>query len=219
MISVEVRSANGRPSASTPVTVSGTACTIRVLRRFLNSSFVLAAPSVGISLVSSVKLGPPGSFCMSRYHLLTTVSLILYDFFAAVASCSLCDPFSVSQISLATQIGPTSRYTGPWKNAGLLPSIRCPRKSSTQPPNAISASPAESAPQKSAGFRCRAIPCSTLNGAHGHTETCSAPVQASGHLLHQFPTEPAAIGGDSTADLHCTLIRYSCLEGQSFCTY
>src|SRR5579859_1487553 len=64
MISVEVRSANGRPSASTPVTCSGTACTIRVLRRFLNSSVVFAAPSIGISVVSSVRSGPPGSSCM-----------------------------------------------------------------------------------------------------------------------------------------------------------
>src|SRR5260221_11723869 len=64
MISVEVRSANGRPNASTPVTCSGTACTIRVLRRFLNSSVVFVAPSIGISLVSSVGSGPPGSSCM-----------------------------------------------------------------------------------------------------------------------------------------------------------
>ena len=28
---------NGRPSASTPVTISGTACTMRVLRRFCAS--------------------------------------------------------------------------------------------------------------------------------------------------------------------------------------
>src|SRR6202035_1381580 len=33
-ITVVVRSLKGCPSASTPVTVSGTACTIRVLRRF-----------------------------------------------------------------------------------------------------------------------------------------------------------------------------------------
>jgi hypothetical protein len=33
-ITVVVRSLNGCPSASTPATVIGTACTIRVLRRF-----------------------------------------------------------------------------------------------------------------------------------------------------------------------------------------
>src|SRR5216683_1560518 len=37
MISVDVRSWNVRPSASMPVTVSGTACTIRVVRRFCAS--------------------------------------------------------------------------------------------------------------------------------------------------------------------------------------
>src|SRR5258708_27964764 len=61
MISDDVRSTNGRPSASTPVTERGTACTIRVLRRFLNSVFVLVTPSDTISVVSSAKL-PPESF-------------------------------------------------------------------------------------------------------------------------------------------------------------
>src|SRR5260370_7767728 len=61
MISDDVRSTNGRPSASTPVTTRGTACTIRVLRRFLNSALALLAPSDTISIVSSAKL-PLGSF-------------------------------------------------------------------------------------------------------------------------------------------------------------
>src|SRR5260370_10756489 len=61
MISDDVRSTNGRPRASTPVTARGTACTIRVLRRFLNSVFVLVTPSDTISIVSSAKL-PPESF-------------------------------------------------------------------------------------------------------------------------------------------------------------
>src|ERR1700740_999925 len=54
----EVRSTNGRPRASTPVTTRGTACTIRVLRRFLNSAFGLAPDSEAISIVSSAKLLP-----------------------------------------------------------------------------------------------------------------------------------------------------------------
>jgi hypothetical protein len=61
MISEDVRSTNGRPSASTPVTTRGTACTIRVLRRFLNSALGLFALSDTISTVSSAKL-PPESF-------------------------------------------------------------------------------------------------------------------------------------------------------------
>src|SRR5258708_6976761 len=64
MISDDVRSTNGRPSASTPVTARGTACTMRVLRRFLNSEFVLVTPSDTISIVSSAKL-PPESFMQS----------------------------------------------------------------------------------------------------------------------------------------------------------
>src|SRR6516165_5896314 len=72
MISVEVRSANGRPNASTPVTTSGTACTMRVLRRFLNSELAFTAPSVAISLASSINedvslgssSGPCSSCCM-----------------------------------------------------------------------------------------------------------------------------------------------------------
>src|SRR5712691_9201793 len=60
-MSDEVRSTNGRPSASTPVTTSGTACTMRVLRRFLNSVLSFTALSDTISIVSSAKL-PPESF-------------------------------------------------------------------------------------------------------------------------------------------------------------
>src|SRR4029077_3270885 len=60
-MSEDVRSTNGRPSASTPVVTSGTACTMRVLRRFLNSVFALAASSDTISALSSAKL-LPGSF-------------------------------------------------------------------------------------------------------------------------------------------------------------
>src|SRR5208282_3527044 len=56
MMSVEVRSVNGRPNASTPVTASGTACIIRVLRRFRNSSFWCATVSDIISVVSSARL-------------------------------------------------------------------------------------------------------------------------------------------------------------------
>src|SRR6266851_5223525 len=61
MISEDVRSTNGRPSASTPVTTRGTACTIRVLRRFLNSALALVTLSDTISALSSAKL-PPESF-------------------------------------------------------------------------------------------------------------------------------------------------------------
>src|SRR2546421_8818014 len=60
-MSDDVRSTNGRPSASTPVTTRGTACTIRVLRRFLNSVLALGTPSDTISVLSSAKL-PPESF-------------------------------------------------------------------------------------------------------------------------------------------------------------
>src|SRR6202171_5041819 len=45
MIKVEVRSWKGRPSASTPVTASGTACTILVLRRFFSSGCIVTAVS------------------------------------------------------------------------------------------------------------------------------------------------------------------------------
>src|SRR6266849_7848704 len=61
MISEDVRSTKGRPSASTPVTTRGTACTIRVLRRFLNSVLALVTLSDTISVFSSAKL-PPESF-------------------------------------------------------------------------------------------------------------------------------------------------------------
>src|SRR6266852_6204662 len=61
MMSDEVRSTNGRPSASTPVTTRGTACTMRVLLRFLNSLPGLATVSEAISIVSSTKF-PPESF-------------------------------------------------------------------------------------------------------------------------------------------------------------
>src|SRR2546422_2574194 len=64
MISEEVRSTKGRPRASTPVAMRGTACTIRVLRRFLNSVLGLTAPSDTISAASSAKL-PPDSFIPS----------------------------------------------------------------------------------------------------------------------------------------------------------
>src|SRR6266481_7374279 len=64
MISEEVRSTKGRPRASTPVATRGTACTIRVLRRFLNSVLGLTAPSDTISAASSAKL-PPESFIPS----------------------------------------------------------------------------------------------------------------------------------------------------------
>src|SRR6266478_909294 len=65
MISEEVRSTKGRPRASTPVAMRGTACTIRVLRRFLNSVPVLTTPSDTISAASSAKL-PPESFIQAR---------------------------------------------------------------------------------------------------------------------------------------------------------
>ncbi len=45
MISVDVRSWKVRPSASMPVTVSGTACTIRVVRRFCASASGLGMES------------------------------------------------------------------------------------------------------------------------------------------------------------------------------
>src|SRR5215468_7103394 len=61
MISVEVRSVNGRPRASTPVTTSGTACTMRVLRLLRSSVLGVTALSDTISLVPSAKL-PPESF-------------------------------------------------------------------------------------------------------------------------------------------------------------
>src|SRR6266852_2974801 len=61
MISEDVRSTNGRPSASTPVTTRGTACTMRVLRRVLNSVMGLVTLSDTISVFSSAKL-PPESF-------------------------------------------------------------------------------------------------------------------------------------------------------------
>src|SRR6267143_2782082 len=64
MIREEVRSTKGRPRASTPVATRGTACTIRVLRRFLNSVLALTAPSDTISAASSAKL-PPESFIPS----------------------------------------------------------------------------------------------------------------------------------------------------------
>src|SRR6266702_3869707 len=66
MISDDVRSTNGRPRASTPVTTRGTACTIRVLRRFLNSVFGLAPDSEAISIVSSAKLPP--AVCSQEKH-------------------------------------------------------------------------------------------------------------------------------------------------------
>src|ERR1700683_2583584 len=43
---------NGRPSASTPVTWRGTACTMRVLRRFLSSEVGFTAVSGAISVAS-----------------------------------------------------------------------------------------------------------------------------------------------------------------------
>src|ERR1700686_2702541 len=52
---------NGRPSASTPVTSSGTACTIRVLRRFRRSEVGVGAVSDAISVVSSARLLPKSS--------------------------------------------------------------------------------------------------------------------------------------------------------------
>src|SRR5882672_73421 len=61
MINEEVRSTKGRPRASTPVATRGTACTIRVLRRFLNSVLGLTAPSDTISAASSAKLPPDSS--------------------------------------------------------------------------------------------------------------------------------------------------------------
>src|ERR1700730_19424062 len=61
MMSEDVRSTNGRPRASTPVVTRGTACTIRVLRRFLNSVLALAISSDTISVLSSAEL-PPESF-------------------------------------------------------------------------------------------------------------------------------------------------------------
>src|SRR5258708_2122166 len=45
-----------------------------------------------------------------------------------------CSPVKNVHASLATQMGPTNKYTSPWKKAGRLPSIRCPRNKRTQPP-------------------------------------------------------------------------------------
>src|SRR5437763_585661 len=50
MIRLDVRSTNGRPRASTPVTVSGTASTIRELRRLRSSSPAFIAFSALISI-------------------------------------------------------------------------------------------------------------------------------------------------------------------------
>src|SRR5260370_21461072 len=89
MINEDVRSTNGRPSASTPVTTRGTACTMRVLRRFLNSALALFTPSHTRSRLASAKLPPesfiqtaaaPQNFYISRrrlesLHLLHRVSL------------------------------------------------------------------------------------------------------------------------------------------------
>src|ERR1700722_5401758 len=52
---------NGRPSASTPVTWSGTACTIRVLRRFLSSEVGFTAVSGAISVASPATFLPRSS--------------------------------------------------------------------------------------------------------------------------------------------------------------
>src|SRR5258708_35274834 len=85
MINEDVRSTNGRPSASTPVTTRGTACTMRVLRRFLNSALALFALSDTISIVSSAKLPPesliqtssaPQNFQISRRRLQSLHSLL-----------------------------------------------------------------------------------------------------------------------------------------------
>ena len=64
MVRTEVRSANGRPSASTPVTTRGTAWTMRVLRLLRSSVPAFKAPSVDMSALSSAKSGLSFSFCM-----------------------------------------------------------------------------------------------------------------------------------------------------------
>src|ERR1700734_3196247 len=51
----------GRPSASTPVTWSGTACTMRVLRRFLSSEVGFTAVSGAISVASPATFLPRSS--------------------------------------------------------------------------------------------------------------------------------------------------------------
>src|SRR5215475_14814801 len=61
MIRLEVRSANGRPKASTPVTTSGTACTMRVLRRLRSSVLALVMPSDTISGELSARSLPNSS--------------------------------------------------------------------------------------------------------------------------------------------------------------
>src|SRR5215475_5366545 len=61
MIRLEVRSTNGRPSASTPVTTSGTACTMRVLRRLRSSVLALVMPSDTISGELSARSLPKSS--------------------------------------------------------------------------------------------------------------------------------------------------------------
>src|SRR5262245_49405209 len=53
MIRLDVRSMNGRPRASTPFTVNGTACTMRELRRLRSSSPLCMAFSEAISRESS----------------------------------------------------------------------------------------------------------------------------------------------------------------------
>src|SRR5215475_11147212 len=61
MIRLEVRSINGRPSASTPVTTRGTACTMRVLRRLRSSVLALVMPSDTISGELSARSLPNSS--------------------------------------------------------------------------------------------------------------------------------------------------------------
>src|SRR5262249_8966555 len=61
MIKLEVRSANGRPKASTPVTTRGTACTMRVLRRLRSSVLALVIPSDTISEGLSARSLPNSS--------------------------------------------------------------------------------------------------------------------------------------------------------------
>src|SRR5215475_624399 len=66
MIRLEVRSTNGRPSASTPVTTSGTACTMRVLRRLRSSVLGFAMLSDTMSEESSARWLPKSSIWLRR---------------------------------------------------------------------------------------------------------------------------------------------------------
>src|SRR5262249_36186631 len=184
---------NGRPSASTPVTTRGTACTIRVLRRFLNSAFGLAPGSEAISMISSAKLllasFAQTAFFAQCFRLRTNANArraTLRRCFAWYPLRSACGLFPTATSTVLERPRLAQRANKSVPEKMLDGCLRSCVQEATAPihqrkiprPKSTSSRKEKRCLQKSWGFRCHATVGSQWIRARDRTAPCSAPGSA-----------------------------------------